>query len=136
MSRALTLLLLVSLVLTACSKNETLNVSGIWVGEATSEVTLPLRLDLEQTGQTLTGTVTLAEVVELDLTGKVDAQQVSFSFSYNLGSISGGNEIVAYYAFTGTVTGNTLAGDVSVSADSAGPPLPPVAGTFKVQKQP
>ena len=111
-----------------------LDVSGVWVGEIVTEyATMPLRLDLEQTGQTLTGTAT-SETVMLDtLTGKVDAKQVNFSFFYNAGSIGSVDEVIARYAFTGTVTGDTLAGDVTFSANGFGPPLP---GTFKFQKQP
>ena len=135
MSRALAFLLLLSLLLAACSKQESLNVSGTWIGEAVSEYqNVPLRLEFVQTGQMLSGTVTFAEAVELDdLTGKVDAQQVSFSFSYNIGSIGGGDNLITRYTFTGTVAGDTLAGDVAFSVDGLGQPLP---GTFKFQKQP
>ena len=134
MSRALALLLLLSSLLTACSKPETLDISGVWIGEAATEyVTLPLRLELKQTGQTLKGMAASGGVVLDNLTGRVDAQQVTFSFSYNAGSIGGGAEFIARYAFTGTVTDDALTGDMSVSVDGAGPPLP---GTFKFQKQP
>ncbi len=135
MSRALTLLFLLSLFLAACSKPEVPTISGVWVGEAASEyATTPVRLELVQTGQTLTGVATLAGTLESDnLTGKVDAQQITLSFSYDLGSISGGNDLIARYAFVGTVTGSTMTGDANYSVEGSGPPL---LGTFKFQKQP
>ena len=138
MSRALTFMLLAAFALTGCSKPAGLDVSGVWTGDITSEyITAPLRLELSQTGQMLTGTATsttLAETVTLDnLSGKVNAPQITLSFSYNLGSIGGSDELIVRYAFVGTVSGNTLAGDVSVSIDGGGPPVP---GTFELQKQP
>ena len=143
MARALTWLLLAAFVLSGCSKPAVskpagLDVSGVWVGEAVSEyATVPLRLELTQTGQTLTGTATSTAPVGTatsdDLSGKVDAQQVTFSFSYNLGSINGSAEIIARYAFVGTVTGSTMTGNVTFSAEGFGPPQP---GTFAFQKHP
>lgn len=144
-SRAFALPIFLGLCLAACSRTEPpvtptpsdgLNVSGTWAGQASSEyVAMPLRLELHQNGSALTGTVTMSDAPtpELSVTGQVDAPNVTLSFAYDLGSVGGGANVVARYAFSGTVTGNTMAGDFSVSVDGAGAPVP---GTFSFQKQP
>lgn len=145
-SRALVLPIFLCLCLAACSRTDTPvgtpkpedgpSVGGTWAGQASSEyVTLPLRLELQQTGSALTGTVTMvdAPAPELNVTGQVAAPNVNFSFTYDLGSVGGGANVVARYAFSGAVTGGTMAGNFTVSVDGAGAPVP---GTFSFQKQP
>lgn len=135
MLRLFSLMLVLSFALLACSsKPRVQDVRGVWEGEAVSEsVALPIRVTFVQVGASLTGVATLAEALEADLTGSVEAQNVTFSFEYNFGSVEGSEELIAKYSFRGSVRDEVLSGTFTVAAEGTGPPA---TGTFSFQKVP
>lgn len=135
MLRLFSLVLVLGSVLLACSSQQRVqDVSGVWDGEAVAEsVALPMRVNFIQDGTSLTGIATLAEALEADLTGSIEAQNVTFSFEYNFGSVEGSEELIAEYSFRGSVQDEVLSGTFTVAAEGAGPPA---TGTFSFQKVP
>lgn len=135
------LLLVLSLVLAACSSPNTpappeMDVTGSWAGSATVPMlnqTFPVWLELEQTGAHVTGELEVADgqggqdrYDAGPLSGSVEADRLSLDLGFHAGIVEGDGR------FSGTVSGAEYSGSGRISLKSSQGSLPV---TFKVWKQ-
>ena len=96
-------------------------------------VAIPLSVTLTQSGTVLGGTAFIGPTVYNiggDVTGDVSGNNATFAFSYLAADDSVEGQTMGTYNFTGTLSGDTLSGDVVGTVEDF-----VIPGTFTLERQ-
>jgi hypothetical protein len=95
---------------TAATTAAAAGLSGSWSGQYSGAFTGTFQLSWQQTGSTLSGTITLSTSGTVPLTGTVNGSQINFG---TVGS--------AAITYTGTVSGSSMSGSYQINGAAGGP---------------